>query len=197
MQSTRLEKQINFIREIDHLKNIIRQSYLISAQRKENSAEHSWHLAMAALLLSEYSDEGVDLLQVLKMVLIHDIVEIDAGDTYCYDNVHALDKSERERKAAKRIFEMLPQEQAKELRKLWDEFETGVTAESKFARCLDRLLPFLHNYYTEGRSWKEHGIKRDQVIDHTLKIQDSSATLWEFVHSTIEDAVAKGYLSKQ
>ncbi|MCD6353851.1 MAG: HD domain-containing protein [Proteobacteria bacterium] len=196
MEGDRLKKQLHFIREIDNLKHIIRQSYLIETQRKENSAEHSWHLAMAGLLLSEYSDEDVDLFQALKIALVHDIVEIDAGDTYCYDNITALDKFEREKKAANRIFGILPQDQENQMQELWEEFEAGVTPESKFARSLDCLLPLLHNYCTEGKSWKEHGITRDQVIDHTIKIQDISSTLWDFVRSTIDDAVAKGYLSK-
>ena len=194
MNNDRLAQQIQFIVEIDKLKSVIRRSYLVNGSRRENSGEHSWHLAMMAIVLSEHANVDVDVLRVLKMVLIHDIVEIDAGDTFIYDEVGALDKEEREKKAAERIFGLLPAEQTGELRDLWDEFEAGQTPESKFAKSLDRLMPLLHNYHVKGKSWLAHGIKTDQVLKINAPIRDGSETLAEFALSIINDAVAKGYL---
>ena len=140
----RLKNQLTFIWEIDQLKNIFRQTYLLDENRKENDAEHSWHIAMMAVILQEYANEDVDLLRIIKMMLIHDIVEIDAGDTYCYDEAGNESKRQRELEAADRLFNILPQDQAKEFRALWDEFEARETDEAKFARALDRLQPLHH-----------------------------------------------------
>src|SRR6185369_16498977 len=145
----RFERQIRFVLEIDKLKTIIRRTYLLNTDRAENTAEHSWHLAVMAILLAEHANEPVNVAKVVKMVLVHDIVEIDAGDTYFYDSNAALDKPEREMAAADRIFALLPEDQAKELRDLWDEFEDGRTPEARFALALDRFIPQLHNYYTQ------------------------------------------------
>src|SRR5436309_14613445 len=144
MDNDRFERQIRFILEIDKLKGILRRTYLLNVDRAENTAEHSWHLAIMAILLAEHANEPVDVARVVKMVLIHDIVEIDAGDTYCYDTEAALNKAERERAAADRIFGILPEDQSRELRELWDEFEEGRTPEARFALALDRFIPQLH-----------------------------------------------------
>ena len=153
MDDIRFERQIQFILEVDKLKTILRRTYLINADRVENTAEHSWHLAIGAILLAEHANEPVNITRVLKMVLVHDIVEIDAGDTYFYDEAAEVDKSTREQRAADRLFGILPADQGEELQTLWEEFELGETPEARFALALDRFMPQLHNYYTEGRSW--------------------------------------------
>ncbi|MCG8528428.1 MAG: HD domain-containing protein [Opitutales bacterium] len=193
----RLERQVQFLIELDKLKSIYRQSYLSHEQRRENSGEHSWHVSIVALVLLEYADEKVDVLKVLKMLLIHDIVEIDAGDTYIYDPVGNEGKAEREIEAANRLFGMLPEEQAIEFRALWDEFEGKETAEAKFAGSCDRIIPLLHNYYAQGHSWKEHGIAKEQVYQINSVIEDGSASLWKFAKELIEESIKKGYLQAQ
>lgn len=196
MDLERLEKQIGFIVEIDKLKHIFRQTLLMNGERNENDAEHSWHLAIMAILLSEYANETeLDVLHVVKMVLIHDIVEIDAGDTFCYDEKGALDKAEREKKAANRIFALLPPDQADEIMSLWKEFEAMETAESRFAASLDRLQPLLHNYNTQGAAWQKHGVTSDKVLSRNSHMQNGSETLWQYAEEMIHDAVAKGYLA--
>ena len=164
LAAQRIRQQLAFLLEIDKLKSVFRQTHLIHADRPENSAEHSWHLALLVLILSEYSNAPVDICRVLKMVLIHDLVEIDAGDTFCYDVHNALDKDERECQAADRLFQLLPDEQGRELRELWDEFEATGTPEAQFAGAVDRLMPLLHNFHTQGGSWRKHGITREQVL---------------------------------
>ncbi|NLN65385.1 MAG: HD domain-containing protein [Clostridiaceae bacterium] len=193
----RLKQQIEFIVELDKLKTVFRQSLLTNKSRYENDAEHSWHLAVMAFLLAEHTKEKVDLLKVMKMVLIHDVVEIDAGDTYCYDEKAKLDKQEREEKCADRIFNLLPEEQAKEMFALWEEFEAMETPEAKYAAALDRIQPVLLNHASEGRSWKEHGIYVDQVLERNQSIKHSSDKLWSYVKGLLEDAVDKGYLKKR
>jgi putative hydrolase of HD superfamily len=190
----RLEQQIRFIIEIDKLKSISRRTYLIDSNRNENTAEHSWHLAMMAMLLAEYSNEPLDVSRVIKMVLIHDIVEIDAGDTFVYDSAAMAGKEERERVAADRLFGILPADQGGELRRLWDEFEARITPEARFAYALDRLAPQLHNYYTNGGSWKEHGISKDRVVARNADMSEGSASLWEWTKRLLEDAESKGFL---
>ena len=164
IDNQRLSQQIEFILEIDKLKSIIRRSYIINGQRRENTAEHSWHLAMLAFILHEHANEPVNLLRVLKMVVAHDIVEIDAGDTFLFDTVGAQDKAAREQAAADRLFGLLPDDQAIELRQLWDEFEAQETTDSRFANALDRLIPLLLNYHSGGRTWQENGITGDRVF---------------------------------
>ncbi len=196
--NSRLEKQIQFIIEIDKLKKIVRQTLLTDRSRKENDAEHSWHIALMSVLLSEYAQEkGIDLLHVVTMLLVHDLVEIDAGDTFCYDQKGNADKLERETKAADRIFNILPEDQAASFRSLWDEFEAGKTAEARFAAAMDRLQPLLHNYNTEGGTWKEHRILKDQVIIRNSAIEKGSSTLWAFAAQLIDDAVDKGFLRER
>lgn len=192
----RLKKQISFIIEIDKLKTVYRQSLISDKSRYENDAEHSWHLALMAVLLSEHTNEQVDLLKVIKMVIIHDIVEIDAGDTYCYDEKAKLDKREREEKCANRIFSLLPDDQRDEMFELWEEFEKMETAEAKFAAALDRLQPVLLNYTADGMSWKKHGISKKQVIERNRLMKDGSDKLWDYAKQIIEDAVKKGYVKE-
>ena len=192
----RLEQQIRFILEIDKLKTILRRTYLLHVDRAENTAEHSWHLAMMAILLAEHANEPVDVPRVVKMVLIHDIVEIDAGDTYIYDTQGALDKAEREHAAADRLFGMLPYDQGLEFRTLWEEFEARQTPDAKFAGALDRFMPQLHNYHTQGRSWNEHGITADRVLERNVCMAEGSASLWDLAQALVDDAVAKGFLKR-
>jgi putative hydrolase of HD superfamily len=197
MFSQRLTQQLQFLIEIDKLKEILRQSLLTQSQRRENSAEHCWHLAMMAMILSEYANESIDLMRVIKMALIHDIVEIDAGDTYIYDdNYDETVKAAQEQKAALRIFGLLPPDQAIELQALWEEFESRQTPSARFAAALDRLMPLLHNYHTQGISWQKHGVTRKQVETCNYpRITDGAKTLAEFAQTLVEDAVKKGYLS--
>lgn len=185
----RLKQQMKFIAEIDKLKNVERRNSLIDGSRRENTAEHSWHIAMLAVVLAEYSNEPVDVLHVVKMLLIHDIVEIDAGDTFCYDDVAGMDKEEREQAAADRLFGLLPEEQGREFRALWDEFEARETAEAKFANALDRVQPVLLNASSGGGTWKEYNVSKEQVFQRNLPIQDGSTTLWEVAKKLIEDAM--------
>ena len=159
MDKERLLKQIEFITEIDKLKQIYRQNVVIGTSRNENDAEHSWHLAIMAILLSEYvEDEKLDLLRVIKMLIIHDLVEIDAGDTFCYDEKAKEDKAQREEKAAERLFNILPSDQAEEIMDLWKEFEEKETLEARFAACMDRLQPLILNYNTHGHTWQKPGV---------------------------------------
>jgi len=196
MTENRLTRQVDFLVEIDKLKTVLRRAYIADASRRENSAEHSWHIAMMAMILAEYCHQDVDLFSVIKMLLIHDIVEIDAGDTGIYDHVAALDKNERETLAAERVFSLLPPDQAKELRKIWDEFEQGASSEARFARAMDRLIPLIHNYYTQGKRWKEDGITHAQVLTANQTIREGSQELWEFAFSLIDESVSRGYLLK-
>lgn len=192
--SLRLDQQIGFILELDTLKSVLRRSYLLNNTRRENSAEHSWHLSAMALVLAEHANADTDQLRVLKMLLVHDIVEIDSGDTYIYDAAGNDTKAVREQEAAQRIFGLLPDDQKLELTQLWQEFEARETPEAKFAAALDRLMPLLHNYHTEGRSWREHGITKQQVLNLNRHIADGSQSLWEYAEALIDDAAAKGYL---
>lgn len=193
----KLLQQIEFIREIDKLKYIFRKTKLINSDRPENDAEHSWHLAVMAIVLAEHSNEPVDLAKVMKMVLIHDIVEIDSGDVFAYDTVKSHDNFDEELKAAKRIFEILPNEQAEEFLNIWIEFEEMKTPESKFARALDRLEPLLQNASNNGGTWREFDVKFDKVIEKKKAIKDGSEELWKFAKQLIDESVEKGILKKQ
>jgi putative hydrolases of HD superfamily len=192
--SPRLVQQLEFIVEIDKLKHVLRQTLLTDGSRRENSAEHSWHLAVMAIFLSEYAPGEVDLLQAVKMLLIHDLVEIDAGDTFCYDTQGNQDKAAREELAAQRIFGLLPDEQATELRALWQAFEAQATDTARFATALDRLQPLLHNQQTQGGTWKLHGITVDQVLKRMEPVKTGAPELWSLVETVLEDCVTKGYL---
>lgn len=191
---TRLDKQMAFILEADKLKKIERQTYLHDGLRKEDDAEHSWHLALMALLLGEYANEKIDTLRVMAMVLIHDMVEIDAGDTYAYDKAAHKTKRERELKAAERIFSILPQDQAEYFRGLWDEFEEGETMEAKFAHSLDNVQPLMLNDASDGLSWRERGIKREQVEQRNQTTKTGSEQLWVYVEKILDENVNKGNL---
>jgi putative hydrolase of HD superfamily len=197
MNTERLHRQIEFILEIDKLKSILRRSYLINDPRLENSAEHSWHLAVMAMLLAEHANTEVNLLQVLKMLLVHDVVEIDAGDTFCYDVAGNDTKAAREILAARRLFGLLPDDQRQEMHGLWEEFEARQTPEARFAAALDRLMPLLHNYHTQGRSWREHGVTQMQVLERNAHMDEGSETLWAYIEAMIEEASAKGYLAEE
>ena len=194
MQLARLEQQLQFIIEIDKLKNVLRQTLLIDVSRRENSGEHSWHLAMMTIILAEYATEGTDLFRAMKMSLIHDLVEIDAGDTFCFDEKGYESKAEREIQAATRIFGILPEEQSKELRLLWDEFEVRETPTAKFAAALDRIQPFLHNRETEGGTWKIHNINQNQVMKRMAPVEEGTPERWDFILKEIENCIAAVYL---
>lgn len=180
--SERLDRQFDFFREIDKEKFIGRQTYLTDAVRKENDAEHAWHMAVMAILLSEYANEEIDVLKTVTMLLIHDLVEIDAGDTYAYDEEGKKTKQTRETAAADRIFGLLPGDQKEKLRALWDEFEEGKTAEAKFAHGMDHIQPLMLNAATNGKSWEEHGIRLSQVLMRNQNTAEGSRTLWEYAY---------------
>ena len=191
----RLSQQIAFILEVEKLKTVLRRTLLLDRSRVENDAEHTWQLALMAMVLSEHSREKVELVRVLKMLLIHDIVEIDAGDTFAYDTVLAASQAERELKAAERIFALLPEDQAKEFRALWDEFEAKASAESRFANAMDRLQPLLHNFFTEGGTWSAGGITAKSVERRMQPIGMASDTLGDLSAQLIALAVEQGILA--
>jgi putative hydrolase of HD superfamily len=194
MHPDRFSEQLQFILEVDKLKSILRRSYLLHADRRENSAEHSWHLALMAIVLAEYANEPIDLLTVLKMLLVHDIVEVDAGDTFVYDAAAQYDKAERETRAAVRLFGLLPEDQAAELMALWEAFERRDTPEARFAAALDRFIPFLHNLHTEGRGWREHAVTREQVLQINRHTRQGSETIWLWMETQIAVAAERGLL---
>ena len=190
----RLQKQMEFIVEVDKVKQIIRQTYLADASRKEDDAEHSWHLALMAVLLKEYSNEEIDLAKVIPMVLIHDLVENDAGDTYAYDDAGAETKEDREAKAADRIFGLLPADQGKYFRELWNEFEAYETAEAKFAHVLDNCQPLLLNDASNGRSWAEHGVHKSQIYRRNEHTSEGSVEIWKYMQKLIDKHVELGHV---
>ena len=196
MQNNNLLQQISFIKEIDKLKYILRKTKLLNSDRNENDAEHSWHLAMMTIVLAEHANTPVDILKVLKMVLIHDIVEIDAGDTFIYDSVKSHNNADEERLAANRIFGLLPATQAAEFIAIWEEFEEGKTSEAKFARSMDRLEPLLQNYSNNGGTWAEFNVGYDKVYDKKKIIGEGSATIWNYAEQLIHEAVETGILKK-
>ena len=193
---SKLDKQIAFIKEIDKIKYIQRKTKLFSSDRRENDAEHSWHLAMMAIVLLEHANKDIDLLKVLKMVLIHDIVEIDAGDTFIYSTTKDHNNTNEELVAAKRIFGMLPKEQANDLIAIWEEFEAGETDEAKFAKAMDRFEPLLQNASNSGGTWVEFDVPYHKVYDKKSEIKDGSESIWSYAESLIDDGVGKGYLKK-
>ena len=188
----RLNSQIKFIMEIDRLKQVYRQTYLSDASRKENDTEHSWHLAVMAMLLGEYANEKIDVLKTMSMVLIHDIVEIDAGDTYAYDEAGNTTKRQRELKAADRLFRILPDDQADYFRGLWDEFEASETPEAKFALTLDKIQPLLLNDESGGISWKNNGIRLEQILKRNEQTPKGSEVLWDFCKPILQKNVKNG-----
>lgn len=190
--SERLQKQMDFILEVDKIKKIGRQTYLSDGSRKENDAEHSWHLALMCALLAEYSKEPIDVRKTMLMVLIHDIVEIDAGDTYAYDEAGNTTKRDREVKAAERIFGLLPEDQGQELRDLWEEFELAQSQEAKFALALDKVQPTMLNDASEGKSWEEHGVNLSQIIKRNERTSDGAEMLWQYALCLLDRNVKKG-----
>lgn len=194
MTVTRLEQQLRFILEIDKLKSIQRRSTLINGERRENSAEHSWHITVMAMTLAEYANEEVDMLRTIQMLLIHDIVEIDAGDTFAYDTQGRQSQAEREQAAAEHLFGLLPADQAAVYIALWHEFEAAATAEAKLANAVDRLMPLLHNYYNDGGTWRENSVNRARVEERVGAIEAGSTTLWSVAQQVLDEAVTKGYL---
>jgi len=201
--SKRLAEQIGFIVELDKLKNILRETRIIFQHRLENDAEHSWHLAMMVMILSEYANcdnqtdksKALDIGKTLQLVLLHDVVEIDAGDVFSYADFDPKEKHRKEVLAADRLFNLLPPDQAKHIRALWDEYESQATIEARFARTIDRLQPFLQNYYSNGYTWKKYNITVDRVKKHILRdMKPGSEALWRFVDDLLEGAVEKGML---
>lgn len=196
MKTDNLLKQVDFIKEIDKLKYIQRKTKLFNSNRPENDAEHSWHLAMMTIVLAEHSDVPIDVLKVLKMVLIHDIVEIDAGDTFIYDTQKNHTNTSEELVAAKRIFGLLPQEQADEFIAIWEEFEEGLTDEAKFARAMDRFEPLLQNTSNGGGTWAEFDVRYQQVYDKKKAIKNGSTTIWNYAENLLDQSVESGILKK-
>ncbi len=191
----RLEKQLALVIELDKLKSILRRTRVKSAEgRLENSGEHSWHVTLMAILMEEHANAPVDICRVMKMLLIHDVVEIDAGDTFVYDTAASQEQVEKEIRAAERLFGMLPSDQEQELLALWHEFEAAQTDDAKYAKALDRLIPMLLNYHNNGQSWKEHGVSREQVLTINKRIEFGSVTLWDKAKELIEEATEKGWL---
>ncbi|MDH4279155.1 MAG: HD domain-containing protein [Acidimicrobiia bacterium] len=191
----RLGRQIEFILELDQLKTVLRRSLLVDGSRTENTAEHSWHLAMMALLLAEWAGPEVDVIEATKAVLVHDIVEIDAGDIYIYDETGRETKAAAEEAAADRLFGLLPNDQGIELRRLWDLYERRDTPTGRFAYALDRLQPLLLNVASGGASWLHHGIRADQVRTMNGPIVDASALLWDLAQRIIDEAEEAGALA--
>lgn len=190
----RLRKQLEFILEIDKEKNILRQTHLSGQGRRENDAEHAWHMAIMAYLLKEYANEEVDIAKTMLMCLIHDIVEIDAGDTYAYDAEGKKSQAEREQKAKERIFGMLPEKQGKELADLFDEFDNGDSPEARFARVMDNLQPLLLNDSNNGGDWVQHGVKAQQVLTRQEKSRPGSQTLYDISCDIVEKHKGLGHL---
>lgn len=193
MDTERLEKQFSFIKEVDKEKFIGRQTYLTDGERKENDAEHAWHMALMTVLLSEYANEEIDVLKTVTMLLVHDLVEIDAGDTYAYDEEAKKSKAQREIAAADRIFSLLPEDQGKKLRGLWEEFEDYQTPEARFAHAMDNIQPIMLNAATDGKAWVEHGVHLAQILKRNEKTGTGSEKLWDYAYNNfVEPSLKKG-----
>ncbi|MDE6357851.1 MAG: HD domain-containing protein [Eubacteriales bacterium] len=191
----KLKKQMEFLIEIDKLKNIFRRSFISDKSRRENDAEHSWHMAMYAIILEEYAPKGIDILKVIKMALVHDLIEIYAGDTFLFDEEMIKSKQKREKEAAEKIYSMLPDEQCMEIKALWEEFEEKQSNEAIFCATLDGIQPIMLNYLTEGGTWKEYNIKKDMVLKKGyLVFEKSHPIIKEFMLNILEESVQKGYL---
>ena len=197
MDRERFAKQLEFCLELDKEKNIFRQTHLSGHGRRENDAEHAWHMAIMAYLLREYANEEIDLARTMLMILIHDVVEIDAGDTYAYDTEALKNQKEREEKAAERLFGMLPCEQGAELRALFEEFEAGETPEARFAHAMDNFQPLLLNHSNDGGDWREHGVRRSQVMGRQNGTRPGSEELWQYTKELIDAHVAKGAIKDE
>lgn len=197
MEKSRLEKQFDFCREIDKEKFIKRQTYLSDGIHKENDAEHAWHMAVMAILLGEYANEGIDTLKTVTMLLIHDLVEIDAGDTYAYDEEAKKTQGQREKEAADRIFGLLPEDQGNYMRGIWEEFEEGETPEAKFAHTMDNIQPTMLSAATGGKGWEEHGVHLGQILDRNKNTAQGSEKLWEYSYQNfISPNLEKGKIKR-
>lgn len=191
----RLDQQLKFTAEIDKMTDVLRQTLLISKSRRENDAEHSWHIAVMAMLFSEYAREPVDIGRAVRMCVVHDIVEIEAGDTFAYDVKGNLGKAEREKEAADKLFSGLPEDQAKMIRDLWEEFDAMETADSKYAACMDRLQPFFHNTLTDGHTWGNGKVGREAVEKRMAVIKEFMPEVYKWVETNMDNAVAKGWMA--
>lgn len=197
MEKSRFKKQLEFLIKADKLKNVLRQTAVVDESRQETVAEHSWHFALTAATLLEYSNfPKIDMLKVLKMALVHDLVEVYAGDTFAYDEAGYADKEEREKEAADRIFGLLPEEQSAEFRGLWEEFEAMETPEAVYAAAVDRLQPFINNYMTRGHTWRLHKVTSDKVYRRMEVVKQAMPELWGFVDEVIRDSIKKGYIKE-
>ncbi len=196
MEKTRLDKQLAFLMEIDRMKTILRRNVILDQSKQEDDAEHSWHMAVMAMLLYEYAPEGTDLLRVLKMALIHDLVEVYAGDTFCYDQAANQDKAQREQAAAEKLFSMLEPDQEQELRALWEEFDRMDTPDSLYAGAIDRLQPLLLNCHTGGHTWKLGDVHSADVYRRAEPIRRASPQLWKIVCSMIQACIHSGLLKE-
>lgn len=196
MNTNILLQQVAFIKEIDKLKYIQRRTKLFNSDRHENDAEHSWHLAMMTLVLAEHANETIDVLKVVKMVLIHDIVEIDAGDTFIYDTNKNHTNTEEESQAAQRIFGLLPESQAQEFIGVWEEFEAGITPEAKFARAMDRFEPLLQNTSNSGGTWQEFDVEYQTVYNKKKAIENGASSIWKYAEELLNESVERGVLRK-
>ena len=192
--TARLTRQLAFLIEIDRLKTVLRQTSLCDGSRRENSAEHSWHLAMMAVVMAEHAEASLDVAKVVGMVLVHDLVEIDAGDTFAYDTAGNVGKNERERAAAARLFGLLPDDQGLGLRELWEEFEAGETVDARYANALDRLQPLLANHHSKGGSWRAHGVSRAQVIRRMAPIEHALPGVWPIVLDIVRENCTLGHI---
>lgn len=193
----KLQQQMVFIAEVDKLKNIFRRTILTDSSRQENDAEHSWHLALMAIVLEEYAAEPVNLGRVLAMVTFHDLIEIYAGDTFAFDVSANQDKAQREQAAAEKLFGMLDEQQGSELRQLWEEFDAMNTADSRFAASLDRIQPFMHNVLTEGYTWKLGSVTKEQVYRRMAPVRTGTPALWPWLESQVTAAIEKGWIKEQ
>ena len=198
MDVNRLEQQMRFLVEVDKMKSVYRRTILIDKTRRESDAEHSWHFALMAMLLAEYADpEKVDCARVIRMALVHDLIEIYAGDTFAYDVQGNQDKRQRETEAADKLFALLPEDQAAEIRALWEEFDAMETPDAQYAAAIDRLQPFLNNFLTQGHTWGLGGVKSAQVYERMDPIRVALPDVWPFVDKMIQESIEKGYLEKE
>ena len=198
MEKSRIEKQFDFCREIDKEKFIERQTYLSDGERKENDAEHAWHMAIMTILLSEYANEEIDVLKTVTMLLIYDLVEIDAGDTYAYDEEGKKTKQKREMAAAERLYGLLPEDQQEKLRGLWEEFEAWETPEAKFAHAMDNIQPIMLNAATDGKSWEEHAVYLSQILGRNRRTAEGSQVLWEYARKNlVQPSLEKGKIIRE
>jgi putative hydrolase of HD superfamily len=195
--SSRIFKQVEFVAETDKLKGVLRRASPIGLSRRENSAEHSWHAVLAAMLLHEHADEEVNLLRVLQMLAIHDVVEVDVGDVFHYEKAHRTDLAELEDRAAQRIFGILPEDQAQGCLALWREFEARQTPDARFAAAVDRFMAIVVNYHNQGGTWLEYNLAAEQILKGCSGIRRGSETLWDFVEGLVEQGLSKGYIRQR